>query len=168
MRRIVLVLAVCVAVAGVSPAASAAAGYRPLRGKLTCSNPRPSAGETIAISGSGFAGGATVALAFDDAAAGTTTADASGAISTPFTIPTTATKGSHTISATGPTTDGATLRSTCTLRVQGSVAAALDGAEPVSTSRPVPSSPLAPMGVGIGIGAAVTVLFGWRRRIARR
>lgn len=56
---------------------------------------------SVSVSGAGFKGRETVALAFDSTAVGSAQANSGGAFTTTITVPSAALPGSHTIKATG-------------------------------------------------------------------
>lgn len=83
---------------GVS-AGPAAAQYQPILSQ-TVSNPTPSAGQELVVSGTGCDAGSTVSTALDGTTLATSTADGDGSFSTDVTVGTGTTSGSHELTST--------------------------------------------------------------------
>lgn len=102
-----------------------AAGAQPYSGSTGTLSVTPqvvTAGQSAAVSGSGYRSGGTVDLAFESTPVALTTAVAGtdGRFTAQITIPANATTGVHHIVATGPAPDNATLILRAELTVQSS------------------------------------------------
>ena len=93
------------------PSAAYAQNYTTQTGNLGVSDPTPNAGQTITATGSGYGSNASVTITMESqpVTLKTTTANASGQLSTTITIPSNTTPGTHTLRATGRSSDGGTL-----------------------------------------------------------
>jgi LPXTG-motif cell wall-anchored protein len=109
MRRWTIALAALLLLA--LPAAAQAQNYTTRTGNLGVSDPTVTPGQTITVTGSGYASNASVTITMESqpVTLKTTTANASGQLNTQVTIPTNATPGNHTLRATGRSSDGGTL-----------------------------------------------------------
>lgn len=118
----------------------------------------PNAGQTIHVTGSGCVAGEDVAFAFDGTPAGGAVADANGDFAGDVTVPSNATPGAHTITATC-----GTLVQSLEITVNPApVAAAAIPRTGSSSTIPLTSVALALLAVG-----GLFVLFARRRRVAR-
>ena len=106
----------------VVPAVAAAQQYPPEQGTAQVSDSSVTPGGTTTISGSGCAASAPVTIAFDGGQIDQGTADATGAFSEDVTIPSDASAGSHTLSASCSDADGGTLVLSSTITVEGGAA----------------------------------------------
>lgn len=106
--RLLLALTV-IGLVGVWPAAAGAANYS-TGGPLGASTTNPGPGQTVTLTGSGFAPNSTVTIQIFSTpqTLATTTADATGRFSVQVTIPS-GFSGAHTLEATGVAPDGATM-----------------------------------------------------------
>jgi hypothetical protein len=131
------------------------------------------AGQTIGVTGQGWAAGSTVTLTFMSSGVtlGTVVANAQGNFSTTVTIPANATLGPHTIQATGPSlaNPAVPLTLTASLTVVASTAAPV-AAAPAPSHAPLPFTGWDPRGPLLGglalliIGTAAVLLSRSRRR----
>jgi hypothetical protein len=98
----------------------------------TVSQSTASPGQTIGVSGGGFAPDKTLQVTYSDppTSLGTTKSDSAGNFSTQVTIPTNATPGTGRITVSGPAPGGGTRQVTATVTVAGSSAVAT----PVATT----------------------------------
>lgn len=119
LRRLAALIAVAAAALFVS-AGTASAAYTPTTSTGTVSSATVALGGTVNFCGGGFAANSAVDIAVDDAAVGSTTADASGNFCFSVTI---SSAGTHVLSATGVNADGGTNVVTATvLGVSGAAA----------------------------------------------
>jgi len=127
-RSAILVLAIGVAsvlvpmgVAAAVPA-SAPTAYPVTSGSLTVNPSTVKPGDTVHVSGDGFAPGAHVDLELHSTpvSLGGVDADGAGEFSTTVTIPSSTSSGTHTIEATGEAATGGTRVLSAEITVQGS------------------------------------------------
>lgn len=101
------------------PLASGAGPGPYSRAKVSCTR-SAAPGATITVSGKGFQPDAAVEVTFDDpAVSASTSTDAVGNFTTPFTIPSSAVKGTHKLTITVTGTDSTVVIKTCSVRVTG-------------------------------------------------
>lgn len=106
--------------------------YEPV-GPVAVSDPTPTAGGSITISGSGYAPGSEVRITIESEPAllGTVAADATGAFAATVTIPATL-SGTHTIKSTGIAPDGSVRVLATVVLVSAPGLPATDEAAPVA------------------------------------
>jgi len=117
MGRLIRSMIVTAALLLLAAAPAAAQEYPPTGGNLNVSSGTVDPGGSVTVSGTGCAPSANVALAVDDAAAGSTTADNDGAFSHPVEVPSNA-SGSVELTATCDEADGGVLELTATVSIQ--------------------------------------------------
>ena len=89
------------------------------RCQLQLSQSVAAAGESVTVSGSGYAASSAVQLSFDGGSAGSATTDGSGAFSAALTVPSNAEPGSHSVAASGVDPNGEAYVLSATLEVSG-------------------------------------------------
>ncbi len=119
MLHKLVVTVVMAALAALVVSAPAWAEYPPASGSLHVGAGSVAAGHAVSISGTGCAADGTVTLAVGGAAAGSTTADGTGAFSGSVTVPSSA-SGTVTVTATCTDPTGAPLVLTATVTVTAS------------------------------------------------
>jgi hypothetical protein len=163
MKRI-SIGAFVVATLVVMAAPAAAQVYPPSGDTISIGSTTLSPGESTTLSGTGADAGAVITASFfsQPAGLGSTTADAAGAWSMGITIPSNATPGAHTITATGA---GYSASITVTI-----VGAAAPAAQPVSGAIAFTGSDTLPL-VSAGTGLLIVgfaFAFAARRRLRLR
>ncbi len=118
-------------------------------------------GESVTVSGDGFAANSTVTVTFDATVLGTTQTRQSGAFSMTVTIPITASPGSHTLAATGVAANGATRRLASTVNVLGAGVARQGSLPRTGNGFAAPLAASAALLIGAG---SVVVVAARRRR----
>lgn len=168
-RRFGIALAVLLSVfVGSSPAGAQTAttcddqpSYAPGSGQLTIDDSTVAPGETVQVSGGGFAAGSTINIDLNPGGIrlGTDTAGADCSFSATVTIPTSVLAGTYTIQASGTTPTGGALVLSAALTV---------GAEGVRGDLPDTGSnssrPLTVAGIGLVLMGAAAVFTVRRRR----
>lgn len=118
-------------------------------------------GESITITGTGCPAGGNVTITFDNQPAGSTTANANGGFSASVTVPSNASVGSHTITATCVLGNGTTRRQTATVSVLGAAQAGMLPRTGTGLTTPLAASAALLIGAG-----SVAVVATRRRRTA--
>lgn len=133
--------------------------YPPRRGNLTVSDSTVTPGQSIKAQGCGFRPASTVAVDFlsDPVRVGTATAAADGFFSVDVTIPANASRGRHTLEASGVDANGAVLVLSAGLTVTGP-----GGALPTTGSSS--GKALSVAGAGLVVIGAGAVIAARRRR----
>lgn len=170
-KKLGLMLVALLAIAATGLAVSTSANAQPYVQETFTSPPTAAGGQPITITGSGWVPGETITLTLhsDPMVLGTTTADASGDWSVTVTIPTSATCGEHTITATGSATNraadqpkseshGITITPPC---VQPSVSTTPPSSVSVTG---VAAMGIGALGVVLLVGGGVMLLLGRRRK----
>lgn len=136
--------------------ASAASAQTSNNTSVGGSDTTPDQGQTITVSGTGCPANTPVGFFFDGTPDGGTTSDANGNFSGPLTVPSNASSGTHTITATC----GAVVMA-FEITVSPTVATAPLARTGTSSTFPLTSAALALLGAG-----GLLVLFARRRRAA--
>lgn len=150
--------------------------YPPAASFCTISDTTPTPGQSVTITCGGYAAGAEVTFTFFSAPVvlGTAVADADGQVSLTAEIPSYASLGAHTITASGAAAVGGTLTQTIHLTVVGAGSADAGTRVPGTVSGTLPttgsnnSMPLARAGALLLAVGGVAVLVTRRRRAEAR
>lgn len=131
------------------PAVANAQNYTTQTGTLGVSDATVVPGQTITVTGSGFAGNTSVTITMESqpVTLKTTTANAQGQLNTQVTIPSNTTPGSHTLRAIGRSSDGGTLVLAASIVVSS-------GGQTGALPRTGPSTALGLTGIGFLLAAA--------------
>ena len=160
MRRTLAVLAaLCFGGLVCAMSAGAQTNYPPSVLGLQLSRSAGGPGSAVTVSGTACTPGATVTVSFDNQVIGTTIAGPTGTFSTSVTIPSGATPGVHTITASG-----AGCQSSATYTVPSNVAASGAGAAGIAFTGAHNLLGLSEAGAGLALLGAVLVFATRRRR----
>lgn len=147
--------------------------YPPGKCQLLLSRSVVPAGGSLQAAGAGFAPGSTVDVSLAGASLGTARADGSGAFSAAVVVPVSTEPGNHTVTASGPGSDGGTQVLAAALQVTEASAApgaraSTPGSTAGSSSLPRTGSsstlPLALAGGALLVAGSGAVLVARRRR----
>jgi hypothetical protein len=170
MRRAVFLLAallVGAAMAATTANAKAAPDnddYGSICSALTVSDPSPTPGETVTVSGDAASPNASIAIVLGDKVLGTTTTDSARHFSTTVTIPADANLGTTSLQAfqLGDSTDPVVGCPAQVLALE--IVAPAVAAEPLARTGSNSTLPLARLGFGLLAAGGMAVLVGRRRR----